>query len=423
MSIESLISKNKLHVFRRMFMKRRISGNYEAIWQTIPSKYIINYGSVGFSIDDIKVNFYQYDGLSFKVRNEDGYFSDISETKSFFYGAETRYRTLLKIESGYLDSASTEYPTSTIMYIGLLNEDLIQNQQAVINFSTKHLSSIFQEVPAENVGGLGSTMTASQILTKIMNHTDGASNIIFQKYISAGGWNIATTTNYYNMATSTSLQGLTCWELMQKLAEAENMVLYISRDGDFYFQAKEPLTTTAIYHFKGLGDKDNTYGTNIKETISLDYGLRKVYNRVRIKFDESDTLTSYYVYKENWTWGDSSSSYLYGVKTYEYNNEWINGSATAQTIASAIYNEYKYPKLEVKIQSKFVPHLNLNDRVSLNYKARTIEGDYLWDYAIWDNFYWQEASGYNININQDFRIIKIKHNIDNFSSELELREI
>ncbi len=413
-----------MHVFRRLFMKRRIAGNYEATWQTISSKYIKKYGSIGFSIEDIKVNFYKFDGLTFQVRNEDGYFSEITDNKSFFYGAETRYRTMVKIESGYLDSASTEYPTSTIMYVGLINEDLIQNEKAEINFSTKHISSIFDEIPAENVAGLGTTQTASDIMTKIKGYTDGSNNLIFQKYISATGWHIETTTVNYNMVTSTTLQGMTCWELMKKIAEAENKVVYVDRTGDFWFQSKQALTTTAVYHFKGLGDKNNTYGTNVKNFISLDYGLRKVYNRIRIKFrEDEDTNTSYLIYKETWAWGDSSSSYLYGVRSYEYENTFINNTAGADTIAQNIYTEYKYPKLEVKIKSKFVPQLNLNDRINLTYIARITEGESLWGYSIWDNFIWQDRKGYNVNIDDDFRIIKLKHNIDTFESEVEVREI
>jgi hypothetical protein len=354
-------------------MRRRISGDYENTWQRIPDHYIMNFGKTGYSIDDVTPNFYKFTGLNFKVRNDDGYFSDITEINSFFFGAETRFKTLIRIDGGYVDTDGSEYPTNATLYLGIMGEDIKTNQRSEITWNTKHISSVFEDFASSDIGGLGSTLTASEILTKIKNHTDGASNIIFQKYISGTAWNIDATTSYYNMATTGNLSNLSCWDLMKKMAVSENKVLYIGLDGSFNFVDKAVNTSTVSYKFHGIGDNVKEYGHNIKERINVDEGLRKVYNRVMVKFQDADTLSSYYIKKENWTWGDSSSSYLHGVRTLKYENKFIDDTATAQTVGDLLYSEYVDPKKEVKISAKFVPQVFLNDRVGLTYQTQVQE--------------------------------------------------
>ena len=423
-TIDKIIKKNKLHVFRRLYMRRRINGDYESTWQRIPDKYILKWGSVNFSISDVKINFYRYSGLTIQVTNDDGYFSDTNEQKSFFYGADTRFKTFVKIEAGYTDTDGSEYPTVSTIYLGLIDENFSYNEKNELPIPTKHITSVFEEIPARDIPGLNVTLTASQIIEKIRDYTDANSVTVFQKYISLAAWYITATTNYYNLVTSSSLESLSCWELMKKLAGAENYVVYVNKSGNFYFRDNTPITTTAIYHFHGLGDKERVYGHNVSKRIKVDEGIKKVYNKIMVKYAEADTLSSYAIKQESWAYGDSSSSNYYGVRVYNYDNTFIPNSAAADNIATTIFNEYYRPKTEITIDGKFVPQLNLNDRCSLTYQTKVNPGQYLWGYAVWGDFVWGEAKGYNINIaNVDFRVISVKHSLDRFSSNIALREI
>lgn len=425
MSIISEIKKDKMKVFRRIYLKRReTTGEYETSWQQLDSNTIKNFGTINFNVDDILPNFYKYSGLTFSVINSKGYYSDITEDRSFFYAKLTRFRTLVKVEAGYEDPvATTEYPTNSTVFIGIISEDASYNENNIVDFKTKHISSVFDEFPADRIVGLNATLTASEIVEKVKDYTDGNGIAVFQKYFSAAAWNIQTTTNNYAMVTSTDLQGISCWKLMSKLAAAENYVVYVDRVGDFYFRDRTNITTTALYHFSGVGDTDKTYGHNIMGNIKLDENIRKVYNRVKIKYDQEETTTSYLIKNESWNWGDSSSSFFYGVREYNYKNTWLNVT-TASTVAQAIYDEFSYPKNEVSFKSKFVPQLMVQDRVSVTYISERTVGDYLWGYFNWGSGIWGEREGYNINIdNTDYRIISLSHNLDNFSSSLVLREI
>jgi len=281
--------------------------------------------------------------MSFELSNVDGYFNDPTDSDSFFFGFLTTYRTLVSVEAGYIGDDDNYYPSTPTTYVGIISEGIERKNNGLINLKTDHISKIFAEFQAEKVAGLGATQTASDIITNIQNHVDSNGVTIFQKYIST--WNIDTTTTNYNMATSTTLQNKNCWDLMRDLSVAENKTLFISGDGEFNF-VENVSTGTSIYHLSGPGDDNIAYGRNVLKEIKTDESVKHIYNRVRIKYDIGDTSTSYYTLDEEWDWGDSSSSFRYGVRPYNYSNNFLSAS-TAAEIANTIYNKFKEPTLIV----------------------------------------------------------------------------
>jgi hypothetical protein len=422
MSIITEIKKNQANVFRRIYMKRRNINDYETTWQTIPAKYIRSFGSLNYGLEGIKINFFKFSGYSFVVDNSDGYFADVTDDRSFYYGYACIPRTLVKVEAGYIAEDGTEYPTNPSMFIGLISGNIDFDTNNLMDYSCNHLSQIFEEFNADAITNMNGNYTASDIITKIKNYQDVNSVYIFQKYISSTAWTIDSTTTQYTMSTNTTLQGISCWGLMTQLAEAENKSLEVDRTGNFNFTAKEATQSTPIFHFSGIGDKDKTYGHSIMD-ISNSKKYNKVYNRIRVKHDDSDTITSYHTKSETWSWGDSTSSYLYGIKTYNVENVFLN-SVSAQTIADSIYNEYVNPKYELKLKTKFVPQLNLNDLVDVTYKTKIYSKGDLWGHFLWGHGFFGDRKGYNINIDQkEYRIIQIDHNLEKFNSIVNLREI
>ena len=96
----------------------------------------------------------------------------------------------------------------------------------------------------------------------------------------------------------------------------------------------------------------------------------------------------------------------------------------ASTVGDAIYSAYKWPKQEVTLKTKFVPQLWVNDTVSLTYKTKTYQGGDLWAHFKWGEGLWGRRAGFNINIEDNlYKIIKLKHSVENFSSEVVLRDI
>lgn len=424
MSIVSEIKKNKMKVFRRLYMRRRLSGgNYEATWQRIPDKYVMSWGSIQYSVDDVKPDFYKYSGLTLKLTNYDGFMGSESDDKSFFYSALTRSKTLVKIEAGYIDPDGNEYPSTPTLFIGLIGDNIQYSDDAKVTFKADHITSIFEDLPADRLDIGTGTHTASEIVELIKNYQDSGGNYFFQKFISSGAWYYSTTTDNYVLQTDTTLQNITCWKLLQKLAGAENKVLFINQDGDFNFVTKTVTDSTTAFHFSGFGDNDTTYGHNIIDYINVNEDVSKVYNRVKVKHGKDDTITSYHIRNETWEWGDSSSSFLYGVREYVYDNTFLS-SATAITKATDIYNEYVWPKQKVELRSKFVPHLMVQDYVTTTFKKQRYFGDYLWGFFNWGEGIWGERKGFNIYLNDEGgRITSLKHNIDKFYSQVTMREL
>lgn len=422
MSIVSEIKKSDMRVFRRILMKRRgQDGEYEATWQTIPSKYIKKFGNIDKGVDTLRQNFFSSNGFNFTVVNNDGFFSDVSDDKSTFYNKLSRYRTLIKVEAGYYDTDSSELPTDPSLFVGLLKPEMPYNQKNEINFKSDHLDQVFKEFSADRIIGLSGALTAKGVIEKVRDHVDGNAITIFQKYITSGGWIITSSAETYSMSTISSLEGKSVWDLMGQLAEAENNVMYISRSGDFYFRERDP-TTTVEYHFSGIGDDDNTYGRNILNQISVDEDIRNVYNRVRIKFDKDDTSASYKTYNETWNWGDSSSSFKYGVRTYEYENIFMDAALASETAAS-IFAEFQYGKGIVKFKSKFCPQLDILGRVNVTYQTVIRTGESLWGYFLYGSGIWGSRTGKNIEIDGDYKIMTMKHNVEKFTTNFVLREI
>ena len=413
-----------MQVFRRLFLKRRqTDGEYESDWQEVPGRLLKKWGFIKYSIDDVKPNYLKFSGMNFDVLNNGGFFSEVTQEQSFWFGYLSRFRTLVKVEAGYTDTTGTEYPTDPVLYTGLITNDFKQKQDNIISFQTKHVSSVFEEHPASDVIGLGATQTASDIIEKIRDHVDGNAVAIFQKFISIGAWNITATTNNYNMATSTSLQGLSCWGLMKKLAEAENYTVYVDQSADFFFKERSNVPASITYHFSGLNDGDKTYGHNIMSNISIDEGLRKVYNRIRIKFNSQETVTSYTTKEEDWDWGDSSSSFRFGVRTFNYFNEWLT-TATADTIGQTIFDEFSEPKTEITMKTKFVPQLMVLQRVDVTYQSAIIAGSDIWGVDVWDTAIWGGQTGFNINlVEQDSKVLNVKHDLNKFVSTVQVREL
>ena len=422
-TIRTCIKQNQFEVFRRLYIKRRISLDYEDDWQEVDSKQIRKYGTIKNQVDDVRVNFYKYSGLNFTIDNYNGYFGNIDESKSLFYGADSVYRTKVKVEAGYKTPNGIEYPSNPILFTGIIGGNMTYPENNLVNVKADHLSKIFEEFPANQLITSSSIeLTASEIIERARDYQDSEDVYYFRKFITSASWYITATTTDFTLS-SNDLQGETLWSLFQKLAEAENMDLSFNGKGEFYFRSATAIQASATFHFSGLNDSDRTYGHNVMKGIKKTIPYSKIYNRVRVKHDKDETTTSFELYEEDWSWGDSTSSYLYGVRSYEFENIYMN-SETALSKAEDIYNKYVNTKEEVIINTKPVPHLNLNDRVDLTYKTKVVEGDYLWNKVNWNEGLWGDRQGYNINYEtQDFRITQISHDLDRFYSTVELREI
>lgn len=422
MGIETQINKSVANVFRRAYIKRRdgITAKYEANWFEI-TEYVKSWGSLQSAVDNVRLNKFTHSGISLKVSNNQGKFNPEYNVTSLWYGYLTRYRSLIKVEAGYVDENLVEYPTNPVQGIFIMTDEIpLSGRTNDTQLRGKSLMSVFDEVRVADIPNMGLTQTASQLIEKIRDHTDGAGNTIFRQFISATNWLIETTTINYNLATSTSIGSMTCFDLLTKLAECEGNVLLINRTGQFEFRSRDAKQTTSVYTIYGLGHRDMA----LKELVEYRDSFNKYYNYFRLKYLEDDTSTSFVFAGTTTVIDPSNPSWKYGQRVYELNNTFFPNTTSAQAIVNNLFSEFSTVKEELRIETKMIPHIDILDRVTINHESARKEFESLWDYENWDDANWSYESGENFDfVNVDFKILSRDFNLDNFTTTFNLRRI
>jgi hypothetical protein len=423
-ALQTLVGRPTPSVFRRAEIKRlqASDGKFESTWTDI-SDYVKQWGSFEASVDDIRLNRFTFGGLSLAVRNDEGKFNPETDGNSLWYGYLSRYRTMVRLQAGYYDEDDAELPTSTTQGIWVLSEEVpisAGDNHAVLN--CKSLSSIFDEVKAVEVAGLGATLPASDLIGKIRDHTDGSGNFVFREFITSTSWTIQTTTAQYNLATTTTLDGLTCWDLMSKLAETEGFVVMVNREGGLEFRDREARSSTTAFHLYGLGFPE----MNIIGLPETKEALNRYFNFFRLKYLSADTSTSYVSAGTSTTIDPSSTAWKYGNRIYEFEAaDFFPDTATAQGVVNALLTASgAAPKKEATMMCKFLPSVEVLDRVEGNYHSFSMDGVTLWDFFDWDVGYWDSESGENINwTDKAFKIISKVSDLDNMTTTLRVQEL
>lgn len=303
--------------------------------------------------------------------------------------------------------------------IFLLSDEIpISGEKNEAVLKGKSLISVFQEVQAKDIGGLSGTLTAQAAIEAIRDHTDGSNNWLFKPFITNQAWYIQTTTNNYVFNTDT-IEDMNCWELMSKLAESEGNVLLITRTGDFEFRDRDPNTTASMFDFYGLGYKY----MSIKSLSDYRETFNKTYNFFRCKFDNEDTTSSYVEFGTVTAVDPLNYPWKYGKRKYEFENTFMDNT-TATAVVQNLHQLFSDPKNEIIVTTKFIPHLDVLDRVALYHDSSSKIGQPLWDIADWDVDEWADESGENFNFTgENFKIISKKINLNKMESEFTLREI
>lgn len=423
-ALQTLVGRPTMSVFRRAEIKRRSAstGQFESSWTDI-SEFVKRWGSFESSVDDVRLNKFTHSGLTLVVRNDGGDFNSELDGNSLWNGYLTRYRTLVRIQAGYNDEAGSELPTETTQGIYLMSEEIpvsAETNEAVLN--CRSLVSIFDEVRAVEVAGLGTTQSASDIITKIRDHTDGTGKFVFREFITSTAWTIQTTTGQYNLATTGALANFTCWELMTTLAESEGNVVLVNRTGGVEFRSRDERSSTTAFKLYGLGFPEMNI-INVQETKEA---LNRYFNFYRLKYLSPDTFTSYVTAGTATTVDPSSTAWKYGNRVYSFEAiDLFPNTAAAQTVVNGLLSDFGAgPVKEATLMCKFLPSVEVLDRVEGNYHSFSINGTTLWDFFDWDTGYWDSEFGENINwTDKAFKIISKLTNLDEMTTMIKIQEL
>jgi hypothetical protein len=466
-TIKTFIKAPIARVFRRASVKRRdaATGLFESEWQDISSD-VKSYGRIVSQIDTARRNKFTFGNAKLTLSNETGLYSPHDVPSSLWYGYLNQQRSLVKLEAGFqqitqdangvysigefpsislwdaanwdADSSIWDGSIPSTVFTGLISGDIPLSDKNEVVLNLKPLTSIFQDYPARNLTGWTSTgMTASNFVTMLRDQTDGAGSFVFRPFLgdTTSNWDISTTSNVFanlNTSTAADVVDKNAWEIVEKLAEAENFVPYITRAGVFKFVSRSAIAATVAFEFHGSGSFSGEYGQTIKKVDSYGFKISNYYSRVQIKWNAASTSTSYEVVESTLTVSGVSNPWVLGARTLALENLYIQTSTVANTLAQAIYNDVSALKKEIQFTTTFVPHLDLFDRFSIHYDPAAVQSGSLWDGNTWPadatnattDLILDSGEGDALVLEgEEFKFLSFEIDLDNFENRFLAREV
>lgn len=429
------IKNPRSEIYRRLYIKRRRADNglYEDDWVEITDD-VIKWGNIKKEIDSVRINQFKFSNLTLTLDNSEGRYNPYVDDNSIWNGYGDEQRTLVKIEAGFLYKTKTngvwtvtELPSSNVVYNGFISGDINIKGNNQISIPVVPLQECFRQFSARRLTGWNTSLTASDFIMMLRDQQDTSGNYIFRPFFqnTTTGWSITSTTAEYsnlNTGTAADVINATVWDVVTKLAEAENYIPWVTNDGRFVFGPRD-VNTTTVYEFYGVGTFSNYYGQNIKKINWFGKRYSKYYSRVSVKWVDADTATSYEIEESQYLVNSTSAPWTLGERTLQIDNYWIPNASIASDIATALFTEFSAIKNEIEFATPFIPDLDIFDRVLISYDSSPIQGNALWDLNNWgdttsgsnpDDLFWDATSGEAIKLQQDeFQLISIDMNLDN----------
>lgn len=455
-TIEQAVSHPKLGAYRRAYIKRRDSttGLFENDWLEVTDD-VKKWGTIRMNgADTDRTGVFTLDGIRMTFQNDEGRYNPNDDESSLWSGYLNQQRTLVKIRAGL---AYQTLPASGIwnrrmfpggaqwddgqwdqdmwdgedeIFTGIISGDVFLSDDNEVVMNVKPLSQIFEDFPAAELTGLTASLTASGFITLLRDQTDGAGSFIFRPFFgdTTSNWDITATTRVYsdlNTTTASRVRNSTVWEIVEKLAEAENYAAYVDQRGVFHFIPKDP-SATVDFEFHGLGSSDPTYGHTIKKITRFGKDFSNYRSRILVQFAEDDTSTSYASTSGGMQVTGANTAWALGARTLQVTNFWIPSLTAAEAIAGALFTEYGELKDAIEFTTSFIPHLTVLDRISVSYDSTSrASGDTVWDANDWDTeLTWDASSGDAIILDaEEFKFLTIEINLDTFECKFKAREI
>lgn len=458
--MQKQVARGVAKIFRRLYIKRRTipSGNYETDWLEI-TQDVLSWGSIRTSVDPVRRNKFTFSTLSLKMDNTFGRYDDSENPNSIWYGYMDHQRTLVKIETGFVDEIESstaewdllEYPgralwdeahwdvqywdEQDVAFVGMISGDVFQNSEQTTSFTVAPLTEVFRQRAAANLSGYGPSLTASGFMEMVRDHQDAGGNYVFRPFFgdTTTGWEITATTQVYsnlNTSTADDLANKTVWDVMSTLAEAEDFVVFVKRDGTFVFADRAALVTASAFDFFGGASFSSESRVQIKKIQQYGNKYSSYYSRVRLTFRDEDTTTSYRIAESQMTVGSGSVAWQYGERTLEIENKWIPTSTVADTLVTNIFNNVSEIRKEIRFSASFVPHLDIYDRISVTFDPTPVSEGGLWDLYDWasttssdSDLVWDASRDTSMFIDgATFELLSIDLNLDTFETVFVARE-
>ena len=421
--VEDQIAKTYQKCFKRIKIKRRLAvpigdSYYESSWLDITDD-VLNVSNVVWNIDDIELNNFTQGGFSLTCKNDTFKFAGVNFSASYFSGYLTRHRTKVKIEAGYIDEDGGEYSYDVAAGV-IVGDGIVAQSDGTIYLPCISPATIFEEQPADKINegtlpGGDTDWYDNESISAVVQYLYDLQ--ISNKYVFHPFLESSTISPKNDIVADLyDFTDQSCMDALTSMAEVSNSCFYVDGEFKFNFIAKDG-GATSVFTFYGPGAKKSDI--NILKAYDYNEGISNVYNRVA--WYNTDPVVEAV---ESWSMGDGSSTDKYGQRTYSVDNVLVTTGAIRQTICDNLLAAYKEPKQEITLETKFVPQLNLLDRITLNFY-----GDYstflpaLWGLALFGSALWTGRRGGIKIVDTDLKIISIEHDVMTFKTIVKLREV
>jgi hypothetical protein len=287
--------------------------------------------------------------LTFTTGNYIGFHIDASNLNTVRFGDSTLYVPADSItaswQSAAIDESSTPDAWSPIEYAQILNGGSTA-------FYTKSSSDnityeAYQAVPSSLA--IPSTLNR-YIKLRVDLTADTTANQ--DPTLSAYGSGSVTTSTRITLANFT---GLSCYAAIQELATFANYEWGFTPDENFFFRSKIVSTTPVM---------DLDQKNFLMQLKSVNNGFSRIFSTIRASYGSYQTDVS-----------DDALNYLGPIARFGRQRLEIDGgdlliSADADVatgVAGAFFNYYKSARRRFKVESKFIPQLDLSDTIRASF--------------------------------------------------------
>lgn len=312
--------------------------------------------SIGIENSDYEVGVNVNSNLRLSLRNDDGYFSDVTNLNSIFRTKRkdskvkvTYNRRTHPLRCGFFKPGRERLPNEVTVFEGLLNDissvSDIKDQMA--DFSVLGFESKLQEMEVP-YSSIDATDDYADAIYACLNQAP------FNTYVTV---DIANITPDYDPGLDSKdwLENKTVREALRQLLQDTRSVLYI-KDSTVYVVPRDATASVqkTFYGQASIDGIENIVGIN---------NFRDGVNRIKNYWTFRDTTIKS---------TDATSVSTYGVQKTELYTQLLNTSPTTKIsdMLSGYKDDFSNPKIELELVSKIdytTLALNILDRVTVDY--------------------------------------------------------
>ena len=416
-TVDEIVKRAAKQAYRRVEIKRvKTDGTYETDWFDI-TPFITSFGTIAESYsDNIIVGEYQIHTLTVSVDNSRRRFNAETDSQSIFFNFKTRIKTRFRIETGFIDAADNDSEVLGRRFYGIIYSEPVNSDNGRVNFAVASILKVFQLYPATGIST--SPAIVSVVVDRLVKRVESATRIFDQFFEGA-----SDPVRYQIQSGGTAITPIindneTVWDKIKDYSLYAFFYPSVTNDGNFQWTDRTE-TGPTIFKFNGGNSFDNDFGINIVRINSEVPGVDQTWTRVTIEFDDDMFSTS----STSWTPGDGSTQDIYGERTFERTFKELT-SGTSSTIATTIRTNTQTPKRRWNISTGFIPHLNLNDKVEINYTGDIITDGFILGLSVLAGPDVLGGSVGSINLqNVITKISGLSINLDTFATQFELTEV